>query len=56
MIMLDTHIWVWWVHGDARLTDTQAEIIKVNEIAIAGMSAISAWEIAKLVEYNRLYL
>ena len=20
MIVLDTHIWVWWVHGDERLT------------------------------------
>jgi len=56
MIILDTHIWVWWVHGDERLTSTQAEIIKVNESDIIGVSAISAWEIAKLVEYNRLEL
>jgi len=20
MIVLDTHIWVWWVHGDSALT------------------------------------
>ena len=20
MIVLDTHIWVWWVHGDASLS------------------------------------
>ena len=19
MIVLDTHVWVWWVHGDAKL-------------------------------------
>jgi len=56
MILLDTHIWVWWVHGDARITSTQAEIIKASESGIIGVSAISAWEIAKLVEYNRLEL
>ncbi|CAG0935013.1 hypothetical protein TFLX_03837 [Thermoflexales bacterium] len=21
MIILDTHVWVWWVHEDARLPD-----------------------------------
>ncbi len=56
MIILDTHIWVWWVHGDKQITSIQAEIIKANETDIIGVSAISAWEIAKLVEYNRLEL
>lgn len=56
MIVLDTHIWVWWVHGDERVTRTQAEIIKATETDIIGVSAISAWEIANLVEYNRLEL
>ena len=27
MIVLDTYIWVWGVHGDERLTKTQAEVI-----------------------------
>lgn len=56
MIILDTHIWVWWVHGDEQLTVTQAEVITANETDIIGVSAISVWEIAKLVEYNRLEL
>jgi PIN domain nuclease of toxin-antitoxin system len=56
MIILDTHVWVWWVHGDEKITSTQVEIIKANETDIIGVSAISAWEIAKLVEYNRLEL
>jgi PIN domain nuclease of toxin-antitoxin system len=56
MIVLDTHVWVWWVHGDELLTNTQAEIIEANEVDIIGVSAISAWEIAKLVQYNRLEL
>jgi len=56
MIVLDTHIWVWWVHGDERLTRAQAEVIKANEVDVIGVSAISCWEIAKLVEYGRLEL
>lgn len=56
MIVLDTHIWVWWVHGDERLTETQAQVIETNETNVIGVSAISCWEIAKLVEYGRLEL
>ncbi len=56
MIILDTHIWVWWVHGDKQLTQIQIEIIEANETEIIGVSAISCWEIAKLVEYKRLVL
>ena len=56
MIVLDTHTWVWWVHGDERLTRTQAEVIEANETNVIGVSAISCWEIAKLVEYGRLEL
>ena len=56
MILLDTHIWVWWVHGDDRLTSNQSEIIQANETDVIGVSAISCWEIAKLVELGRLEL
>ena len=56
MILLDTHIWVWWVHGDTRLTSAQMEAITANEQDMLGISAISCWEVAKLVEYKRLEL
>ncbi len=56
MIILDTHIFIWWVHGDRRLTDSQTTIIQANESQTIGVSAISAWEIAKLAEYGRLKL
>jgi PIN domain nuclease of toxin-antitoxin system len=56
MIVLDTHIWVWWVHDDTKLTKAQIEIIKANEVDTIGISAISLWEIAKLIERKRLIL
>lgn len=56
MIILDTHIWLWWVHEVKQLTRLQVEVISTHEADIIGISAISCWEVAKLVEYKRLNL
>ena len=56
MIILDTHVWVWWVHGDAKLPEDYAKVIAEHESSGLGVSVISCWEVAKLVEYGRLTL
>ncbi len=56
MILLDTHIWVWWIHGDENLTSDHAALISDNEEEGIGVSSITCWEVAKLVEYGRLDL
>jgi len=56
MIVLDTHVWVWWVHGDAKLPKDYAEAIGECESDGLGVSVISCWEVAKLVEFGRLVL
>ena len=56
MIVLDTHVWVWWVQGEPRLTRAATERIEREEPSGIGVSAISCWEIAKLVEHGRLEL
>lgn len=56
MIVLDTHIWIWWVQGDARLSASQNLAIQENETDRLGISAISCWEVAKLVEKGQLQL
>lgn len=56
MIVLDTHVWVWWVQGEPRLPRNAVERIEQEEAAGIGVSAISCWEIAKLVEHGRLAL
>ena len=48
MIVLDTHIWVWWVHGDDRLTGQQVASLRQYESQGLGVSAISCWEVARL--------
>ncbi len=54
MIILDTHIWIWWVDDNPKLSTQNREIIKANQASGLGISIISCWEIAKLVEKNRL--
>jgi PIN domain nuclease of toxin-antitoxin system len=56
VIILDTHIWVWWVHGDASLPAKARTLIDSSEQTAIGVSAISCWEVAKLVERQRLSL
>jgi PIN domain nuclease of toxin-antitoxin system len=56
VIVLDTHIWVWWVHGDPRLSQSHQATLQQNETTGLGVSVISCWEVAKLVEYDRLVL
>ena len=56
MIILDTHIWVWWVTGSPRLTSQQQQWIQDYQSLGLGISIISCWEVAKLVEKKRLVL
>lgn len=59
MIVLDTHILVWWVNGDDRLSKAAKAAIGHEQSATDGLillSAISAWEIAMLIEKDRLTL
>ncbi|PHM08024.1 type II toxin-antitoxin system VapC family toxin [Nostoc sp. 'Peltigera malacea cyanobiont' DB3992] len=54
MIILDTHIWVWWVQGDARLTKQHQNWLQQYESQGLGISIMSCWEVAKLVENRKL--
>ncbi len=58
MIVLDTHALVWWVNGDAGLSAPARSAIE--DALSAGeavlVSAISAWELAMLVQRGRLDL
>ena len=56
MIVLDTHVWVWWVHDETQLPENYRASIQAHETDGLGVSVISCWEVAKLVEYKRLIL
>ncbi len=57
MIVLDTHVWVWWMSNPDRLSrrarDVAEEAAKDQAVFV---SSISAWEVALLVAKNRLQL
>lgn len=56
MILIDTHIWLWWVTDPSRLSEAQVRAIESHESDIIGVSAISCWEVAKLAQLGRISL
>lgn len=57
MIVLDTHVWLWWVSSPEFLSDPAR--IAVNQGAkdrALHVSSMSAWEIAMLVQKGRVEL
>jgi PIN domain nuclease of toxin-antitoxin system len=56
VIVLDTHIWVWWVLDVARLTREHRQAITRGEAEGLGVSIISCWEVALLESRGRLSL
>ena len=56
MILLDTHVWVWWVSRPDRLRPRHRDLLESGADRVFGVSIISCWEVAKLVECGRLKL
>ncbi len=55
MIVLDTHVWVWWAAEVPRRVSARARRA-IAESPAVGVSAISTWEVAMLVAKGRLDL
>jgi PIN domain nuclease of toxin-antitoxin system len=56
VIILDTHIWIWWIDCNARLPADFLALIQSETANGIGVCAISCWEVAKLVEHGKLQL
>ncbi len=54
MIILDTHVWLWWINQDSRLKATWLESIMHAESV--GVSAISLFEVSWLERHKRIEL
>lgn len=55
--LIDTHILLWWLAGDRRLSRGQRRVIsQASEEYPLGLSDISLWEIATLQELGRIEL
>lgn len=51
--VLDTHVWLWYVLGDERLTDGQRRCIEDESVEL-WVSPISIWEAHMLMERGRI--
>lgn len=54
MIVLDTHIWIWWVGEVDRLSAEDRSYIQMVQSEGLGVSAFSVWEVAKLHQKKRI--
>ncbi len=55
MIILDTHIWLWWVNRDTEKLN-QRRLEQITSSGIVAVSAISTFEVAWLVHHGRIVL
>lgn len=56
-LLLDTHIWIWWVTGQTDLPEAEREAInRAAEDDLPCISAISLWESQMLYARRRLHL
>lgn len=55
MIVLDTHIWLWWIARDDRQLK-RPWLEKITHADQVGVSAISCFEVAWLVRHDRIEL
>jgi PIN domain nuclease of toxin-antitoxin system len=55
MILLDTHVWVWWVQDDERLPIRWRDELDRTTDSL-GVSIFSCWEVAKLTRLGRVQL
>lgn len=54
MIVLDTHVWLWWVNQDAKLK--KSWLASIQQADRVGVSAISLFEVSWLVQHGRVEL
>jgi PIN domain nuclease of toxin-antitoxin system len=55
MILLDTHIWFWWVSTPELLSKNQRDFLNATDEQVA-VSIISLWEIALLESKGKIQL
>ena len=57
MIVLDTHVWIWWVSRSNELSSGVRKLLDdIAETDFAMVSSISVWEAALLHQRGRLRL
>jgi PIN domain nuclease of toxin-antitoxin system len=56
MIIIDTHIWIWWVTNSTKLNKEHRSFLEKQQAGEIAINSISCWEVAKSVELGNLQL
>jgi PIN domain nuclease of toxin-antitoxin system len=56
VIVLDTHVWLWWLNGSPNLSARHGQLLKEHESEGLVVSAISCWGIGYKSAVGRLEL
>ncbi|MBI5590998.1 MAG: type II toxin-antitoxin system VapC family toxin [Deltaproteobacteria bacterium] len=57
MVVIDTHVWLWWSHDPSRLSPlARTSLFSEEKQGIILVSAISVWEIAVKLQLGKLAL
>lgn len=57
MVLLDTHVWLWWLHGDGLLSQKQRDALdKLAETNSIAVSWVSLWEMEMLERKQRVQI
>jgi len=54
VIVLDTHVWLWWINRDQQIKPAWRSLIEASDRI--GVSAISCFEVAWLARHGRITL
>jgi len=55
MLVLDTHVWLWWLHRPEEIPSaTRAQIARAERRGEIRVSAISVWEVATKTALGKL--
>ncbi|HRI63489.1 MAG TPA: type II toxin-antitoxin system VapC family toxin [Polyangium sp.] len=56
-VLLDTHVWIWWLTGSERLSHKEyGELDRLASRSALGIAAVSLWEAQMLHAKGRLML
>ncbi len=56
MILLDTHIWIWWINEPEKLKQATVHYLDKLPPTHIHISIFSCWELAKLIQKGKLRL
>lgn len=56
VILIDTHIWLWWAFNPEKLSSRQLEVMDAQRDEGIGVCSICCWEVALLDKLGRINL